>query len=104
MPKVDPYPYSGYLESFCIINSYVSKRREEMLSTRLSKAVQKAQELPEAIQDELAEQFIEDIENEIKWQETLSKPQDSLILKELAQKAIADSENGQTQEMGFDDL
>ncbi|MDB9424727.1 hypothetical protein PN437_07390 [Microcystis aeruginosa CS-564/01] len=43
-----------------------------MLSTLLSKAVQKAQELPEAIQDELAEQFIEDIENEIKWQETLS--------------------------------
>ena len=29
-----------------------------MLSTLLSKAVQKAQELPEAIQDELAEQFI----------------------------------------------
>jgi len=76
-----------------------------MLSTLLSKAVQKAQELPEAIQDELAEQFIEDIENEIKWQETLSKPQDSLILKELAQKkAIADSENGQTEEMGFDQL
>ena len=68
------------------------------------KAVQKAQELPEAIQDELAAQFIEDIENEIKWQETLSKPQDSLILKELAQKAIADSENGQTEDMGFDDL
>ena len=81
-----------------------NRRRKEMLSTLLSKAVQKAQELPEAIQDELAEQFIEDIENEIKWQETLSKPQDSLILKELAQKAIADSENGQTEEMGFDQL
>jgi hypothetical protein len=75
-----------------------------MLSTLLGKAVQKAQELPEAIQDELAEQFIEDIESEIKWQETLSKPQDSLILKELAQKAISDSENGQTQKMGFEDL
>jgi hypothetical protein len=75
-----------------------------MLSTLLSKAVQKAQELPEAIQDELAEQFIEDIENEVKWQETLSKPQDSLILKQISQKAIADSENGQTQEMGFDEL
>jgi hypothetical protein len=80
------------------------EEKKEMLSTLLSKAVQKAQELPEAIQDELAEQFIEDIENEIKWQETLSKPQDSLILKELAQKAITDSENGQTEEMGFDDL
>ncbi|MDS3861707.1 hypothetical protein RIF25_12930 [Thermosynechococcaceae cyanobacterium BACA0444] len=75
-----------------------------MLSTRLSKVVSKAQELPEAIQDELAEQFIEDIENELKWQETLSKPQDSLILQALAEKAIADSENGQTQELGFDEL
>jgi DNA-binding protein YbaB len=80
------------------------EEKKEMLSTLLSKAVQKAQELPEAIQDELAEQFIEDIENEIKWQETLSKPQDRLILKELAQKAMTDSENGQTEEMGFDDL
>jgi len=92
------------METFRLTYSDVFKRREEMLSTLLSKAVQKAQELPEAIQDELAEQFIEDIENEIKWQETLSKPQDSLILKELAQKAIADSENGQTEEMGFDEL
>jgi len=75
-----------------------------MMSALLSSLVQKAQELPEAIQDELAEQFIEDIENEIKWQVTLSKPQDSLILKQLAQKAIADSETGQTKEIGFDDL
>lgn len=74
-----------------------------MLTTLLSKAIQKAQELPEAIQDELAEQFIEDIENEVKWQETLSRPQDSLILKELSQRAIVDSESGQTQEMGFDE-
>jgi len=75
-----------------------------MMSPFLSRVIQKAQELPEAIQDELAEQFMEDIENEIKWQETLSKPQDSLILKELAQRAIVDSENGRTQEMGFDEL
>jgi len=75
-----------------------------MMSALLSSLVQKAQELPEAIQDELAEQFIEDIENEIKWQVTLSKPQDSLILKQLAQIAIADSETGQTKEIGFDDL
>jgi hypothetical protein len=44
-----------------------------MLSKLLSRAVQIAKELPQAIQDELAEQFIEDIENEVKWQETLSK-------------------------------
>jgi hypothetical protein len=75
-----------------------------MMSPLLTKALQKAQTLPEVIQDELAEQFIEDIENEIKWQETLSKPQNSLTVKRLADKAISDSEKGQTKEMGFDDL
>jgi ribonucleotide reductase beta subunit family protein with ferritin-like domain len=75
-----------------------------MMSALLSSAVQKAQTLPEAIQDELAEQFIEDIENEINWQRTLSKPQESLILKNLAEKAIKESENGETQEIGFDEL
>jgi len=75
-----------------------------MMSPLLTKALQKAQTLPEVIQDELAEQFIEDIENEIKWQETLSKPQNSLTVKKLADKAISDSEKGQTKEMGFDDL
>jgi hypothetical protein len=37
-----------------------------MMSPLLTSALQKAQTLPEAIQDELAERFIEDIENEIK--------------------------------------
>jgi ribonucleotide reductase beta subunit family protein with ferritin-like domain len=75
-----------------------------MMSALLSSAVQKALTLPEAIQDELAEQFIEDIESEINWQKTLSKPQESLILKDLAEKAIKESENGETQEIGFDEL
>jgi hypothetical protein len=75
-----------------------------MMSALLSSVVQKAQGLPEAIQDELAEQFIEDIENEIKWQETLAKPQDHPILIELAQKAIKESDDGETQIIGFDEL
>jgi hypothetical protein len=37
------------------------------MSALLTSALQKAQTLPKEIQDELAEQFIEDIENEIKW-------------------------------------
>jgi len=75
-----------------------------MISQLLSSVVQKAQTLPEAIQDELAEQLLEDIENEIKWQETLLSPQNSLILVELAQKAINESENRETQLIGFDEL
>jgi hypothetical protein len=96
--------YNPKLVAECKFSRYVSKRDKKMISALLSSAVQKAQTLPEVIQDELAEQFIEDIESEIKWQETLSKPQESLILKNLAEKAIKESENGQTQEMGFDEL
>jgi len=75
-----------------------------MISALLSSVVQKAQTLPQDIQDELAGQFIEDIESEIKWQETLAKPQNHSILIELAQKAIKESEDGQTRAIGFDEL
>ncbi|MGB8701473.1 MAG: hypothetical protein WCD18_18825 [Thermosynechococcaceae cyanobacterium] len=75
-----------------------------MLSALLNSEVQKAQILPEAIQDGLAEQFIEDIESEIKWQETLSKLQDSSVLKELAEKAIKESGNKKMKAISFDEL
>jgi hypothetical protein len=75
-----------------------------MMSALLSSAIQKAETLQEGIQDELAEESIENIESEIKWQETLSKPQESLILKNLAAKAIKESDNGENQEVGFDEL
>lgn len=38
-----------------------------MLSAILSKVIEQIQDLPESIQDELAEQFMEDIESEILW-------------------------------------
>ena len=75
-----------------------------MISKLLSNVIQQAQSLPIAIQDELAEQFLEDIENEMKWQETLSKPQESLLLEEIARKALEDSQQGRTKAMGFDEL
>lgn len=73
------------------------------MSNLLTKAFQKAQCLPEHIQDQLAEQFIEDIEMELKWQQTLSQPE-SAILEELAEKALRDSLQGKTKVMGFDEL
>jgi hypothetical protein len=59
--------------------------------------------LPEYLQNELAEQLMEDIENEQKWQQELSQPQ-PLRLEELAAKALSDSANGKTRKMGFDEL
>ena len=73
------------------------------MTNLLTEAFQKAQNLPESIQDELAKQLIEDIESEFQWQQTLSKPQSS-ILEELAHKALNDSLEGKTKVMGFDEL
>ena len=73
------------------------------MTNLLAEAFRKAQTLPDYLQDELAEQLIEDVENEIKWQQLLSQPQD-MKLDELAAKALSDSMNGKTREMGFDEL
>lgn len=69
----------------------------------LTQAFQKAQTLPESLQDELAQQLIEDIEQELRWQQTLSQPQPS-YLDELARQALQESEEQQTRVMGFDEL
>jgi hypothetical protein len=39
------------------------------------KVIQQAATLPIEIQDEIAGQWLEDIENEINWQKTLQQPQ-----------------------------
>lgn len=69
----------------------------------LNQAFEKAQNLPEKVQELLAQKLIEDIENELKWQNTLNQPQ-SMQLEDLATKALLDSANGKTKLMGFDEL
>ncbi len=73
------------------------------MTNLLTEAFRKAQGLPEDLQNELAEHLIEDVENELKWQQLLSQPQ-NMKLEELAAKALSDSMNGKTREMGFDEL
>lgn len=73
------------------------------MTNLLAEAFRKAQDLPDYLQNELAEQLIEDVENEIKWQQLLSQPQ-NMKLDELAAKALSDSMNGKTREIGFDEL
>ena len=48
------------------------------MTTLLSEAIRKIESLPAEIQDEIAKQLLEDLENERKWQETLDKPQDKV--------------------------
>ncbi len=76
---------------------------DAMLTSLLSVAFEKAQILPQHLQDELAQQLIADIEDEIQWPQTLEQEQ-SCVLEELAQAALAASLSGETQVMGFDEL
>ncbi len=72
------------------------------MTTLLSKAIKRIQVLPQELQDELAEQLLEDLESELKWQKTLAKPQTKL--DKLANQALRDSSEGKTKKMGFDEL
>ena len=68
----------------------------------LQQAFQEAQKLSDNIQDKLAQQLLSDIENELKWQETLSDPDTNLdILKQMAQDALNEEQKGLTEEKGF---
>ncbi|MFQ5640973.1 MAG: hypothetical protein ACE5IR_23595 [bacterium] len=68
----------------------------------LTKAFEKAAELPQRDQDEIAERLLEDIQGELKWDETLAKSRDKL--EKLAEKALQEFEDGKTKNMGFDEL
>lgn len=68
----------------------------------LEKAFQEAQRLSSDIQDEIAQQLLFDIENELKWQETLSNSDKNLdaIIK-MAEIALIEDKEGKTEEKGF---
>ena len=70
----------------------------------LQKAFDEAQKLSEQIQDELAQKLLTDIENELKWQETLANPDSDSnldILKQMAHDALNEELEGKTEEKGF---
>jgi hypothetical protein len=72
------------------------------MTTLLNEAFKKASRLPESIQDEIASQLIEDIENEIGWETAFEETQDKL--DKLAEKALRDFNDGRVTKMGFDEL
>jgi hypothetical protein len=72
------------------------------MTTLLSKAIKKVEALPPELQDEIAKQILEDIDNELKWQKTLAQPQSKL--EKFAEKALQESKAGRTKKMGFDEL
>ncbi len=72
------------------------------MTTLLAQVLKEAQKLPSELQDEIAQQLLEDIQNELKWQETLSNPDVNIdVLQEMAQVALREDEEGKTEEKGF---
>lgn len=68
----------------------------------LEKAFQEAQKLSDNLQNEIAQQLLTDIENELKWQETLADPDINLdVLSKMAQAALIEDQEGQTEAKGF---
>lgn len=68
----------------------------------LSEAIKRIEKLPADLQDEIAKQILDDIENERDWRKTLSKPQKKI--ERLAEKALENSKAGRTKKIGFDKL
>ncbi|WP_069789223.1 hypothetical protein A5482_009795 [Cyanobacterium sp. IPPAS B-1200] len=72
------------------------------MTTLLEKAFQQAQRLSSNIQDEIAQQLMFDIDNELKWQESLSNSHtNSDALVEMAKMAIIEDKEGKTEDKGF---
>jgi hypothetical protein len=72
------------------------------MTNLLEKAFEEAQKLSDYLQDELAQQLLEDIQNELRWQETLAKQDNDIsILKQMAQEALIEDQEGKTEDKGF---
>ncbi len=75
------------------------------MTQSLTQVFQKASQLPESLQDQVAQELqevLEDVESERHWDKTLADSQDQL--DRLGQKALEEYRAGKTREMGFDEL
>ena len=68
----------------------------------LSKAFDKAAALSESMQKQIALQLLEDMDAELKWEQSLKGSQQQLTT--LADKALDDFKAGRGKKAGFDEL
>ena len=68
----------------------------------LTQAFEKASDLPENLQDELARELLDDLTGEAQWDRTLEQSADAL--DKMAEQALKEHRAGKTKEMGFDKL
>ncbi len=72
------------------------------MTTLLQQAFEKALQLPAELQDQIAQDLMNDISGELQWDRTLARSED--LLEKLAEKALRDFEAGRTRPQGFDEL
>ena len=72
------------------------------MTTLLQQAFEKASQLPADLQDQLAQDLLEDITGELQWDTTLAHYED--LLEKLAEKVLQEFEAGRTRPQGFDEL
>jgi phage shock protein A len=83
------------------LRSYLGGEGKDM-STLLEQAFREAQKLPDDLQDELAQQLLNDIESELKWQAALADTDvDMGGFEAMARAALAEDEAGETEGKGF---
>ncbi len=68
----------------------------------LEQVLEKVSALPSEVQDQLARQWLEEIEWETRWDRTLADSQDKI--DQLAERAEEEYRSGKTKEMGFSEL
>ena len=72
------------------------------MTNLLQQAFEKASSLSDDLQDQIAQEVLEEIDGEARWDQTLAATQNKLeLLAERAEKAYR---AGKTKEMGFDEL
>ena len=72
------------------------------MTSLLQKAFTEIQKLPDFLQDQIAQQLLEDIESELKWQSSFAN--DAIELGNLitmAQAALQEEQAGETEDKGF---
>jgi hypothetical protein len=79
-----------------------SKAGGKTMTTLLQQAFEKASQLPADLQDQLAQEVLEDIAGELQWDTTLAQSEE--LLEKLAEHALQEFEAGRTRPQGFDEL
>ncbi len=74
------------------------------MTNLLQHAFRVASELPEEQQDMLAQVLLDEMESERKWDELFSRPESEELLNRMAEKTLADYEEGLTEPLNLEDL